>query len=106
VRERVLQQSQFNVTRFHIVGQNTGTTSLTALSLLVVANAEAEVLDHSVATVPPRGVKYAMPAQSKSNEFAVDQLDLDRKQSVEAEGRSAGGDADRRRRRRARCYER
>jgi hypothetical protein len=85
VLQRIPQQSQFNVTKFCIIGENSGTTSLSGLSLLVVANAEAEVLEQSVVTIPPRGVKYSTPTQSKSNEFAIEQLDLDRQQSVKAE---------------------
>lgn len=82
VRQKLPQQSQFNVTRFRIIGQNTGSTSLSGISLLAVASDQTEVLDYTVATNPPRGVKHALPSQPKSNEVECAGVELDPKQEI------------------------
>jgi hypothetical protein len=72
-----------HLVQFHLRAENSGAQTLSALNVLCVAAADAEIRFYETTTQPPREVPVGTPTNEKSNELRIPDITLERGQSIE-----------------------
>jgi hypothetical protein len=81
VRGKLQHVEDYNVMRFKILAENTGSVFIKNVNVVIVPSLSSEIIDVAVTTNPPILVKYAMP-QLSDNRLTCTGIELEKKQTI------------------------